>query len=74
MYKHKCQKDGKNAQVSGDIHRSAKTQASEKDKEWVWVIKMIGVEQSILHYLWDQTVPFIPPKLNFTFLIGIFCG
>lgn len=29
------QKDGKNAQVSGDIHRSAKTQANEKDKEWV---------------------------------------
>lgn len=34
MYKHKCQKHGKNAQVSRDAHRSAKTQASEKDKEW----------------------------------------
>lgn len=71
-YKHKCQKHGKNAQVSGDPQRSAKTQASEKDEEWVWVIKMIGMELSILHYLWDQTFPFIPPKLNFTFLIEIF--
>lgn len=74
MYKHKCQKHGKNAQVSRDAHRSAKTQASEKDKEWAWVIKMIGMELSILHFLWDQIVSFIPPKLNFTFLKGIFCG
>lgn len=35
MYKHKCQKHGKNAEVSRDKHRSAKTQASGKDKEWV---------------------------------------
>lgn len=35
---------------------------------------MIGMELSILHYLWDQIVPFIPPKLNFTFLIGISYG